>query len=574
MACFPRLVLTCIATSLLTLSHSPATHADTITVCPTGCDSTSIQGGINQAAPGDEVFLATAVDHIENDIVVFTSITLRGLPGLETNLRATTSSDPTPRILTVLAGIELTIEDLVIRDGYTFDDGGAINNQGTLNLRGARISSNRADRGAAVFNTGTLDCFDSALVNNSAIQGGAVFNAAGATFTGDDCYQFNNELLEANVLLSDASGGHLHNEGHVDLRNSSLLSASSPAHALTGGLRGGGIYSEVGTLILDNCYMGNNHIGSSFQGEGGGALYLQSGSAVISHTRIANNSTEGNGGGIYVGFSAELQAFDVIVRGNRARVGGGILQAGNALIRGATIEGNEASSGAGIFVDNNGIDLANATISGNLATGSGGGIYVSQQRSIQIASTTIVDNEADVDQNDIGNGGGIYLEPLSGCSGICITTTAYLKNSILANNVDRSPTTTQAHDCHGDLRSNGPNLLEQVSTSSFAACELVGSSAGVIFGTDPGLGPLADNGGPSISSSRPWTHLPGEASPARNAGDPNGCLDYSGAELTSDQRMAPRVGTCDLGAVEGGSSPQPGEIFADGFESGNVLAWQ
>jgi hypothetical protein len=64
---------------------------------------------------------------------------------------------------------------------------------------------------------------------------------------------------------------------------------------------------------------------------------------------------------------------------------------------------------------------------------------------------------------------------------------------------------------------------------------------GNIFGQDPQLGPLADNGGPTL------THLPAATSPVINAGDPAFVPPPS-----TDQRGLPRVvnGRLDMGSVE------------------------
>ncbi|MCP4901889.1 MAG: hypothetical protein GY906_33410 [bacterium] len=107
----------------------------------------------------------------------------------------------------------------------------------------------------------------------------------------------------------------------------------------------------------------------------------------------------------------------------------------------------------------------------------------------------------------------------------------------------------------GTLTSVGNNL-DSANTCSFA-------SAGDLINTNPLLGPLQDNGGPT------FTHQPLLSSPAIDAG-----LADSG--LAVDQRGISRpqdgdgntVALCDIGAVESGTL-----IFADGFESGDVLGW-
>ena len=68
-------------------------------------------------------------------------------------------------------------------------------------------------------------------------------------------------------------------------------------------------------------------------------------------------------------------------------------------------------------------------------------------------------------------------------------------------------------------------------------------SVGNIFGLDPLLGPLADNGGPT------QTHLPARGSPVIDTGDP-----AFAEPPDTDQRGDPRlVGRLDIGAVEAGT---------------------
>jgi hypothetical protein len=66
----------------------------------------------------------------------------------------------------------------------------------------------------------------------------------------------------------------------------------------------------------------------------------------------------------------------------------------------------------------------------------------------------------------------------------------------------------------------------------------VGTGANPI---DPGLGALADNGGPTKTCALLAT------SPAGDAGNPSGCTDNAGVALATDQRGQPRTvdGKCD-----------------------------
>ena len=111
--------------------------------------------------------------------------------------------------------------------------------------------------------------------------------------------------------------------------------------------------------------------------------------------------------------------------------------------------------------------------------------------------------------------------------------TLTLQNSIVASN---SP-----GNCSGSMTSKGYNL------SSDGSCNF--SNSGDRNNTDPKLGPLQNNGGPTQTMALP------SGSPAIDAGNPSGCKDSQGHLLTTDQRGMPRhdtedTGGCDMGAYE------------------------
>jgi len=65
--------------------------------------------------------------------------------------------------------------------------------------------------------------------------------------------------------------------------------------------------------------------------------------------------------------------------------------------------------------------------------------------------------------------------------------------------------------------------------------------------TDPMLGPLQNNGGPTLTMALP------SGSPAIDAGNPSGCTDGSGHLLTTDQRGYPRHDAEDTRGLRYGS---------------------
>jgi hypothetical protein len=203
--------------------------------------------------------------------------------------------------------------------------------------------------------------------------------------------------------------------------------------------------------------------------------------------------------------------------------GGGIYNAGTLTMSHSSFTENSAA-GCPVFqrfstcqgggIDNlGGLTINNGTLSGNSAVGGGG--IASANGATTISNSTIS-----------GNSGLIHGGGISG--------TATLQNSIVAN----SP---KGGNCNGNMASKGYNL------SSDGTCNFSGT--GDLNNTDPKLGLLQNNGGPTQTQAL----LSG--SPAIDAGNPSGCTDGKGHLLKTDQRSKPRpdkgdTGECDMGAYE------------------------
>ena len=211
-----------------------------------------------------------------------------------------------------------------------------------------------------------------------------------------------------------------------------------------------------------------------------------------------------------------------IIRGNRAENnGGGISNVGELVINDSTIAGNEVQGGStgvsGGGIDNVGsLTIRNSTISGNTSSNDGGGI--SNGGTLNLDSVTVTDNTA-LGAVDGAEGAGLQMIGFA---------SATVRNSILAGN-------SGAEDCDnlfGTITDGGHNLVQTQNN-----CGFVDGANGSIVGQDPLLGPLRNNGGPTL------THALLTGSPAINAGD---------TDLTTDQRgiARPQGGTDDIGAFE------------------------
>jgi hypothetical protein len=203
--------------------------------------------------------------------------------------------------------------------------------------------------------------------------------------------------------------------------------------------------------------------------------------------------------------------------------GGGIFNGGTLTVSNSTLSGNSATSATGGGIMNTSRDtltVSNSTLSGNSAF-FGGGIFINsgdRPGPVTVSNSTISENSASI-------AGGIDIRTFQG---------ATFKNTIVAAN-DAS---LFVPDMRGGLISQGHNLIGQseCTVGCFTNEDLVGTAANPI---DPMLGPLANNGGPTM------THALLEGSPAIDKG-----VAVEG--ITTDQRgFARQQGAApDIGAFE------------------------
>jgi CSLREA domain-containing protein len=305
-------------------------------------------------------------------------------------------------------------------------------------------------------------------------------------------------ILSGNVLLTnltiakgngaDGLGGGIHVDpgAHLTVDSSTIRDNISNDGAFNG--QGAGIYN-VGTLTVTNSIISNNQAQGGVFGQGGG-IYVFLGKAIILRSTIANNTATLAGGGIAVE-QGQLTVIDSVIHGNQA-----------------TENNFEPATGGGVSVHsssaNGAVTISNSTISGNSANGQAGGLWVDGFSQVAVTNVTLSGNG--------GSGGNLRNEGK-----------LTLTNSIVAN-------AASGGDCAntGTITNQGGNLVEDGSCG--------GAAQGYLTG-DPLLGPLQNNGGPTL------THALLSGSPAIGAAQPVFCP-------AADQRGQNRDANCDTGAYE------------------------
>jgi hypothetical protein len=111
------------------------------------------------------------------DLDVTSTIILRGDGADTTTIEAGGDGQEIDRVFHVLAGGDLTLEDVSVRSGRAVDpgtdSGGGILNRGTLVLTRSALVDNEADVGAGLYTDGTATVVDSTFEANNASAGAA-----------------------------------------------------------------------------------------------------------------------------------------------------------------------------------------------------------------------------------------------------------------------------------------------------------------------------------------------------------------------------------------------------------------
>ncbi|MBI3421543.1 MAG: ExeM/NucH family extracellular endonuclease [Acidobacteria bacterium] len=253
------------------------------------------------------------------------------------------------------------------------------------------------------------------------------------------------------------------------------------------------------TVALSGLSISNGNV----TGVDGGGVF-SSGNLTLTNCALTGNQTDGEGGAVYATLNGQLTLTGCTLNGNTANKGGGV------------------SSGTVPPTITITINLTNTTISGNVATATGGGIGLDDPNvTMNLLNVTIANNTASA------SGGGINQT----------AGTLNFKNTLVAGNTAPAGT-----DIAGVANSQDYNLIGNTSGAT-----LTGTTTHNLTGVAALLGSLANNGGPTP------TQVPLPGSPA---------IDKGNAGVTTDQRGQARPfdipgvanaaggNAADIGAVE------------------------
>ena len=377
--------------------------------------------------------------------------------------------------------------------------------------------------GAGIYNTaGVLTLTGTTVMGNTATaaggnccNGGAgVWTAGNVTLT-NSAVDGNTLTVTAGAFCCDGGGGLFQDGGDITLMNSSVSNNNATVTGGTGNAGGGGFFEDGGNITLTGSRVNGNTLTLTNvpNNSGGGGFYQDGGATTLTDSSVSGNTSSQTGAGV-----------------TNHNGGGGLFNDGGTLTvtrstvgnNSATVAGTDHNGGGGIYHDGGTATFMNSTISGNTAsitgtTANGGGALYIDTGAVTFTNNTVAANTANVP------GGGVFN------SSVTATT---LQNTILAKNSAPSGTNCSPTASFSSLGNN----IDSADTCNLTA----GADK---KNTDPLLGTLQDNGGPT------FTQALRAGSPAIDAGNNATCP-------ATDQRGVPRPqpsgGTCDIGAYERG----------------------
>ena len=492
-----------------TLTDGVATASDCLTPVT---DSCSLRDAIAAAADGDvivfEAGLAGTMTLTNDELAITVGLTITG-----------TGSD------------QITIDaDGNSRVFYL------VSSAGDVTITGLTVTGGNGATGGGIdaYNAGSLDLVDVDVTGNSA------FYAAGVYVYGQGSFSMTDSTVSNNT--SNVSCGGLYFGSQI----TNVIITDSAITGNTAGYSGGGIKANnLGDVtLIDSEVTGNISLGY-----GGGGYLAQSGNLLVDGSVFADNDSRYGGGGIYGSNGGSVNITDSTFSRNAASgthaYGGALylsMQDQQITISNSTFDSNSAMKGGALDFTNTGqvVAINNSTIVGNSATSAtGGGVDKNRGGSLTINQSTITENDAPT-------GGGIFLV---GDGGGNVAASLLLSGSIVSantsTNLDGADISLTWTD--GDSVSSDHSLLGDIGDGI-----VMTDLGGTITSSTPGLSPLADNGGVTMTMAllANSVALDAGADPVANFGG-NGY----------DQRGTPwlRVynGQSDIGAFELQPDPTP-----------------
>ena len=278
-----------------------------------------------------------------------------------------------------------------------FSNGDESTLQGFTITNGSGTSTGNYTAGGGIY----INSSNPNILNNT-IEDNKAANGAGIFITGNSSPEIKKNTIKNNESTNMAGGIYMF-RGSANITDNIVSGNSTKKY-------GGGVYvyegyeESVGGIA--------NNIIENNKADYGGGIYLSKTSPLLESNDIKGNTANNDGGGIYLNISSPNIADKNIITENSANKGGGLYveDSYNSItekkINGNSITKNIASSaGGGIYLDNSMPTVEGSNMISENEAQWGGGIYITSS-SPEINENSIIANSA---TGNSGSGGGIYM---------------------------------------------------------------------------------------------------------------------------------------------------------------------
>ncbi len=265
---------------------------------------------------------------------------------------------------------------------------------------------------------GKLVISGSKFTNNKGVNGGAVYVLLGPLSIQNSTFRNNQSLRQGGAIFTDgASGSEADDLGGT----TTIVSSHFEGNRAVAG--GGALYfwgyKNDRYIVKDSSLIGNSVTrGGPYNVGRGGAIEQGGGSLILERTTVAHNTSPAQGGGLWI-------------NNNTASI----------TVKNSTISNNTAQqdAGGGMFLlvrDGRPVNIINSTLVGNHAGRDAGAIWTGGlSRDVTLKNTIFSKNSAAQTRQgntnfQLKDGGGNFVENLSGNKGPKVTATAMYVNNL------------------------------------------------------------------------------------------------------------------------------------------------
>ena len=302
---------------------------------------------------------------------------------------------------------DATLKGCTVADNKSVSTGGGIAAKlSTVTLDGTTVENNQAVNGGGLFHQGLAVPGSLTLQNGSIIRNNTASSMGGGLFLwGNVGLKSENSEISGNKALYGAGIAASQYTANFASPKLELVDTKVNNNGDVSTVMGGGIYAASGVTVTSK---NTKFLGNTANTAGGILLYLNS-SADLDNSEVSGNKATGNGGGVCVyDATCSLTASNgTVFRENSGYRGGGIFSSGGTIIvEDSTFEKNTATDDGGAIAatQNSSLTVRNSKVLENKAADTAGGI-LAEKSALEVTDSIIDGNRASL-------GGGLYISDI------------------------------------------------------------------------------------------------------------------------------------------------------------------